>query len=58
MIKRDNRLWRPENRDIQATFVLCEQCGEAYEADREHICRKVNSYPGFMPDEQEEELET
>ena len=23
----------------------CEKCGEMYEADREHICRKKNSYP-------------
>ena len=45
MPKRDNRLWRPENAGIQATFCRCEECGEMYEADREHICKKKNSYP-------------
>ena len=44
-MKRDNRLWRPECAGVQATMCLCEKCGEAYEADREHICRKKNSYP-------------
>jgi len=24
---------------------LCDRCGEFYEADQEHICRKKNSYP-------------
>ena len=43
--KRDNRLWLPQNTGIQATFCLCEKCGEGYEADREHVCRKKNSYP-------------
>lgn len=45
MPKRDNRLWLPQNAGIQATFCLCEKCGEGYEADREHVCRKWNSYP-------------
>ena len=27
------------------TAMLCNKCGEMYEADREHICRKKNSYP-------------
>ena len=45
MPKRNNRLWLPQNRDIQATMCICEKCGEAYEADREHICRRKNSYP-------------
>lgn len=27
------------------TACECEKCGELYEADREHICRKKNSYP-------------
>lgn len=45
MPKRDNRLWLPQNRSIQATMCLCERCGEYYEADREHVCRKRNSYP-------------
>lgn len=43
--KRDNRLWRPECIGVQATFCLCEKCGEAYEAAYEHVCRKKNSYP-------------
>lgn len=45
MPKRDNRLWLPQNAGVQATFCLCEKCGEGYEADREHVCRKRNSYP-------------
>ena len=44
-MKRKNRLWLPQNTGVQATMCICEECGEAYEADREHICRKVNSYP-------------
>lgn len=45
MKERANRLWLPQNRGIQATMCLCEKCGEAYEADRAHVCRKENSYP-------------
>lgn len=45
MPTRNNRLWLPEYAWVQATFALCEKCGEAYEADREHVCRKRNSYP-------------
>ena len=45
MPKRDNRLWLPQNAGVQATFCMCEKCGESYEADREHVCRKKNSYP-------------
>ena len=45
MPTRINRLWLPQNAGIQATFVLCEDCGEAYEASLEHVCRRVNSYP-------------
>ena len=26
-------------------MCICGKCGEAYEADREHICRRKNSYP-------------
>ena len=44
-MKRKNRLWQPENRWVQTTMCICEKCGEAYEPDREHVCRKVNSYP-------------
>lgn len=44
-MKRKNRLWLPHNAGIQATFVLCEECGEAYEASLEHVCRRKNSYP-------------
>ena len=47
--KRKNRLWLPQNAGIQATFVLCEECGEGYEASLEHICRRQNSYPGNCP---------
>ena len=43
--ERNNRLWLPGYDGIQATFVLCNKCGEAYEASLEHICMKVNSYP-------------
>ena len=45
MRTRKNRLWRAENRWIQATMCLCEKCGEAYEAGLEHVCGQVNSYP-------------
>ena len=45
MPTRINRLWLPQNAGIQATLVLCEKCGEAYEASLKHVCRKVNSYP-------------
>ena len=48
MPTRINRLWLPQNAGIQATLVLCEKCGEAYEASLEHVCRKVNSYPMRM----------
>ena len=42
---RKNRLWLAENRATQATMVICKHCGEAYEPDRAHVCKKVNSYP-------------
>ena len=29
----------------QFTTMLCEECGEYYEADRRHICKTENSYP-------------
>ena len=45
---RNNRLWLPQNRGIQATMCICEECGEGYEAALEHVCRKVNSYPMRM----------
>jgi len=45
MPTRNNRLWLPQNAGVQATFCLCEKCGESYEADRKHVCRKKNSYP-------------
>ena len=28
----------------QFTACICDKCGEAFEPDREHICRKKNSY--------------
>lgn len=28
----------------QFTACICNKCGEIYEADREHICKKKNSY--------------
>ena len=45
MPTRINRLWLPQNAGVQATFCMCEKCGEGYEADLEHVCRKKNSYP-------------
>ena len=41
-MKRDN-----PNRPPWHCFTACEckKCGELYEADREHICKKKNSYP-------------
>lgn len=41
-MKRDNPKYPPWH---CFTACLCEKCGEMYEADREHICRKKNSYP-------------
>ena len=40
--ERDNPRYPP---DLQATWCLCERCGEIYEASKEHICRKKNSWP-------------
>ena len=37
------------------TCVECEKCGEYYEADREHICKKVNSYPLKIAEVKEKE---
>lgn len=37
------------------TARLCEKCNEYYEADRVHICRKKNSYPMSIPEENESE---
>lgn len=31
--------------------VRCERCGEFYEADKPHICRKRNSWPFWFDDE-------
>ena len=45
MPTRINRLWLTQNAGVQATLVLCEKCGEGYEAGMEHVCRKRNSYP-------------
>lgn len=41
-MKRDNPKYPPWH---CFTACKCEKCGELYEADREHICRKKNSYP-------------
>ena len=41
-MKRDNPKYPPWH---CFTAMLCKKCGELYEADREHICRKKNSYP-------------
>jgi len=27
------------------TVCKCEKCGEMFEADKKHICKKQNSYP-------------
>lgn len=45
MPTRINRLWLPQNAWARATLVLCDKCGEGYEVDWEHVCRKRNSYP-------------
>ena len=45
MPKRTNRLWLPQNAGLEATLILCEKCGEAYEPNLEHVCQKKNSYP-------------
>ena len=29
----------------QFTACICDKCGETFEPDREHICKKKNSYP-------------
>lgn len=34
----------------QFTVCICDKCGEAFEPDREHICRKKNSYPAAETD--------
>ena len=44
MEERDNPKYSSEQ---QITLALCNLCGEAFEADREHICKKKNSYPQF-----------
>lgn len=36
------------------TAMLCPKCKEFYEADRKHICRKKNSYPMAIPEDEEE----
>ena len=39
------------------TTLICHKCLEYFEADREHICRKQNSYPVGAYWEKEEEDE-
>ena len=39
MRKNDRKSWE------QFTVCICDKCGEAYEPDREHLCREKNSYP-------------
>lgn len=39
MRQNDRKAWE------QFTVCICDKCGEAYEPDREHVCRKKNSYP-------------
>ncbi len=39
MRQNDRKPWE------QFTVCICDKCGEAYEPDREHVCRKKNSYP-------------
>ena len=45
-MKRDNPKYPPWH---CFTACICEKCREFYEADREHICRKKNSYPFTEP---------
>ena len=44
MRQNDRKPWE------QFTVCICDKCGEAYEPDREHVCRKKNSYPGAETD--------
>lgn len=48
-LKRDNPNYPPGH---CMTITKCEKCGEGYEADKEHICMKKNSWPEFFPPEQ------
>ena len=41
-MKRDNPKYPPWH---CFTACLCDKCGEMHEADREHICKRKNSYP-------------
>ena len=45
--KKKKKESRMNERQIGDVFTAnqCPRCGEYYEADREHICRKKNSYP-------------
>ena len=33
------------------TVVRCEKCGEYYEPDKEHVCRKKNSWRFIVTEE-------
>lgn len=47
---RDNPYYPP---DHCMTLTRCNDCGEVFEADREHICKKQNSYPWFENDDED-----
>lgn len=47
---RDNPYYPPYH---YMTMTRCEDCGELYEADKKHVCRKENSYPWDMEEEGE-----
>lgn len=38
------------------TVCKCTKCSEWYEADREHICKKKNSYPLVAPEGKKMEI--
>lgn len=54
MAKRNNRNF-PSGHFKKIT-CFCEKCGEGFEADKEHICRKKNSYSQFSKDKIEKYL--
>lgn len=49
---RDNPLYDP---DHCFTVTQCDECGEFYEADKPHVCRRRNSWPFQADDEKGDE---
>lgn len=50
-MKRDNPNYPPWH---CFTVTECDKCGEMYEADKPHVCKKKNSYPVDESQETEE----